>query len=223
MDNEKNVLQWGGLAGILAFIIWIVDMPLYAFADPFVSEGLTRFPEVRAALAMNTILCVATALLSIAFILVLYRVLRRTDHAHALVGGVFSVIGYIGIALGDVSTFFAFDPLSNLYHAPSATPEAQATVVLLWDATQGIIHTFAFMGSLFLMISYIILGLAMLGAPAFGRRFGGMSITLGLVGTIGVVASLFVFETIGLMFIVNLIFLPLIGWKVYSLSRSATQ
>jgi hypothetical protein len=32
----------------------------------------------------------------------------------------------------------------------------------------------------------------MLTAPAFGRRFGGVSIVLGVIGVAGVVASLFV-------------------------------
>ena len=48
MENEKIVLRWGGLAGILAFITFIVDMPIYAFIDPassplFSPEGLMRF------------------------------------------------------------------------------------------------------------------------------------------------------------------------------------
>jgi hypothetical protein len=221
MENEKSVLHWGGLAGILALIIWIVDMPLYGFVDPFIPEGLMRFPDNRAVLAMSTILCMAAAFLSVALVLALYRALRGTGLAPALFGSVFGVIGYVGGALGDVSTFFAFDPLSDLYHNLAATPEAQATVVLLWEATQGITYTFTFLGSLFLMIGFIALGLAMLGAPAFGRRFGGVSIVLGVVGTVAVVVSLFVFEAIGIMFIANLIFLPLFGWKVYSLSRTA--
>jgi hypothetical protein len=219
MENEKNVLRWGGLAGILAFVIWIIEMPLYGFVDPLIPEGLMRFPDIRVALAISTILCMTTAFLSIAFVLVLYRTLRGTGQAHALFGSVLSVIGFIGIALGDVSTFFAFDPLSNLYHATTATPEAQATIVLLWQATQGITNTFFFIGALFLMIGFIALGVAMIKTPTFGRRFGGVSIILGAFGAVGVVVSLFVFETIGLMFIADLTFLPLIGWKVYSLSR----
>jgi hypothetical protein len=53
MENEKSVLRWGGLAGILAFIVWIVEMPLYGFVDPFTPEGLMRFTDVRAALGMS--------------------------------------------------------------------------------------------------------------------------------------------------------------------------
>jgi len=39
MKKEKNVLRWGGLAGILALIVWIVEIPLYGFVDPFIPEG----------------------------------------------------------------------------------------------------------------------------------------------------------------------------------------
>jgi hypothetical protein len=138
---------------------------------------------------------------------------------------VLGVIGYIVTALGDASTFFAFAPISDLNQAPAATPEAQATVGLLWQATQGITITFFFVGSLFTMMCFIVLGVAMLRAPAFGRRFGGVSIALGVIGVLGVVASLFVMgetgaQLIGLAAFANIIFLPLFGWKVYSLSRT---
>ncbi|MEE9585636.1 MAG: DUF4386 family protein, partial [Nitrososphaerales archaeon] len=162
-------------------------------------------------------------LLSVAFILVLYRVLRGTGKALALFGTVLGVIGFVGIAFSDVATFFLFDPLSNIYHAPAVTPEAQATVVLLWETTKGINYTFTFLGSFFLMIGFIALGIAMLGAPAFSRRLGGVSIVLGVLGIVGVVVSLFVIETIGFMFVADLIFLPLFGLKVYRLSKTTKK
>jgi hypothetical protein len=43
---------------------------------------------------------------------------------------------------------------------------------------------------------------------------------LGGMGTMGVVASLFVFEAIGAMFLADLVFLSIFGWKLYGLSRS---
>ena len=71
---------------------------------------------------------------------------------------------------------------------------------------------------------FIVLGVAMLGAPAFSKRFGGVSIVLGLIGLVGVIASLFVageigVQLMGIAVLANLIFLPLFGWKLYSLSR----
>jgi hypothetical protein len=212
------------VAGILAFIVWIVEMPLYGFVDPFIPEGLMRFTDVRAALGMSTILMMTIAFLSVALVLSLYRALRATNLAFALFGGVLGVIGYIETALGDASTFFAFAPISGLNQAPAATPETQAMVVLLWQATQGITHTFFFVGSLSLMLCFIVLGMAMLSAPAFGRRFGAASTILGVIGIVGVIASLFVagetgVQIMGVAVFANILFLPLFGWKVYSLSR----
>ena len=219
MENEKSILRWGGRAGILAFIVWIIEMPVYVYVDPFVSGGLMRFPDVRAILAISTILCMTTAFLSIAFVLVLYRALRGTGRVIALYGTVLSIIGLIGVALSDASTFYAFAPLSDLYHAPTATVEAQTTVVLLWESTQGITYTYSFIGGLFLMIGFIVLGVAMIRTPVFGRRLGWMTIVLGAAGAIGAVFSLFVFETIGLFFLSDLVFLLVIGRRLYGLSK----
>jgi hypothetical protein len=224
MENEKRVLRWGGLAGILAVIAFIVDMPIYAFADPASAplggpEGLMRFTDIRVALVANTILMMMVAIFSIALILALFTILRDTSLALALFGSVLGVLGYAFIALGDASTLVSFVPLSDLYHTPTVTPDVQATVVLLWEATQGITNTVFFVGIVFLMIVFVVLGAVMLKAPAFGRRYGGVSIVLGVAGTVGAIASLFVFQAIGVMFPADLIFLTLFGWKVFSLSR----
>ena len=227
MNSDKNtvsVLRWGGLAGILAFIVFIVGMPLYYSLMPLSPEGLMAFPDARTALATSTGLSMATAFLSIAFVLVLYRVLRETNRTLALFGSMLGIIGYIVTALGDASTHVAFAPLSDIYHATAATSEVQATVVLLWQTTMGLTNTFFFVGALFMMSGFIVLGVAMLRVPTFGRRFGGVSIALGVIGVVGVVASLFISGSIGMQLVgvavfANLIFLPLFGWKVYRLSR----
>jgi hypothetical protein len=224
MENEKRVLRLGGLAGILAFIIWIGEMPLYGYVDPFTYEGLMRFPDVRVALGISTILMMTIAFLSVTLVLAMYRVLRETNLAFALFGGVMGIIGYITTALGDASTFFAFAPISDLYQGPAATPETQEVINLLWQTNRGMTNTFFFVGSLFMTICFIVLGVAMINAPAFGKRLGLVSIVLGVIGIAGVISSLFVAGDIGMQLMgisvfSNLIFLPLFGWKVYKLSR----
>jgi hypothetical protein len=228
MDNERSVLRWGGLAGILAFVVWIVELPLYEYVDPFTPGGLTRFADVRATLGMSTILMMTIALLSVALVLALYRSLRGTNLAFALFGSVLGVIGYIATALGDASTLFAFAPISELNAAPGVAAEAQATAALMWQATRGVTNTFFFLGTLFLMSCFIILGVAMLGAPHFGRRFGGVSIGFGMIGLVGVVAGVFVtgdaaIQVVGIGVLANILFLPLFGWKLHRLSRAAER
>lgn len=225
MRNESSVLRWGGIAGMLAFVVWMVELPLYGSVDPFASEGLQRFADVRAALGLSTVLMMTIAVLSIALILALYTALRETDLAFARFGGVLGVAGYIATALGDASTFFAFAPLSDLYQAPVSTSGTGATIALLWEATQGVTNTFFFLGTLFLMLGFISLGVAMFGAPAFGRRFGAVSIIFGVIGVVGAVAGVFVtgevgMQVIGIGVLANIIFLPLFGYKLFRMSRT---
>ena len=55
-----------------------------------------------------------------------------------------------------------------------------------------------------------------------------MSIVLGVIGVVGVVASLFVagetgVQVMGVAVFANIIFLPLFGWKLYRLSRAPEE
>ncbi len=98
----------------------------------------------------------------------------------------------------------------------------------MWQATQGIFDALTAVGTLLVPIGLIVLGVAMLGAPAFGKVFGGVSVVLGVVGVVG--ASFFVVDPLSPITFVGtflgalaafVIFLLLFGWKVYSLSRAA--
>jgi hypothetical protein len=116
----------------------------------------------------------------------------------------------------------AHAPLSDLYHAPGATPVDQATLALLWQATWGIFNAMLYVGFFVVPISLIILGVAMFGAPAFGKGFGGVSVVLGVVGLIAAVLQMVdPSSMIGAgSYFACLIFYFVLGWKVYSLSRA---
>src|SRR5881296_20116 len=116
----------------------------------------------------------------------------------------------------------AFSRISDLYHAPGATPVDQATLVLLWQATQGIFNETDTMGFVFMNLGIIVLGLAMLKAPSFGKIFGGVSVVLGVSGLLGI--SLFAVDSVSFapFAILAFMFFPLLfGWKVYRLSKAA--
>src|ERR687890_840609 len=112
-------------------------------------------------------------------------------------------------------------PISDLYHAPGASPEDQATLVLLWQTTQGIFDALLVVGLLLLPIGVIALGVAMLGTPAFGKGVGGVSVVIGVLGiAAGVVLLIDPGSPIAIVSILSLIVFHIaLGWKVYSLSR----
>src|SRR5215213_3987748 len=228
IDEEISVLRWGGLAGILGGIVFIVVfVVVIAFVGPEPAEPegeVMRFPDIRAARTVEDSLYLVVLILWVAHFLALYRALRETSLAPALFGSTLGIVGLGALAAGALP-HVATAPISDLYHAPGATPQDQATLVLLWQATQGIFDALFGVGLLLVPIGFVALGVAMLGAPAFGRGFGGVSVVVGVVGVVGVVAAsillvdpLSTSAFIGVLALI--VFHLVVGWKVYSLSRA---
>ncbi|MBI4336545.1 MAG: hypothetical protein HY683_01750 [Chloroflexi bacterium] len=225
MEEEKSVLRWGGLAGILGGILFIlVFVIVIAFVgpDPAEPKGLVmRFPDVRAARTVENSLYLVVLILWVTHFLALYRALRGTSLAPTLFGSVLGILGLVVLAAGALP-HVAFVPISDLYHAPAATPEDQATLVLLWQAIQGIFDALLVVGLLLLPIGLIALGVAMLGAPAFGMGLGGVCVVLGVGGGVAAFALLVdprsPIAVVGVLALI--VFHLILGWKVYSLSRA---
>ena len=104
MSEEKGVLRWGGLAGILGGIIFIVVFVVvivFVGADPAEPEGeVMRFPDIRAARTVEDSLYLVVLVLWIGHFLALYRALRRTSLAPALFGSVVGIVGLGVLAAG---------------------------------------------------------------------------------------------------------------------------
>jgi hypothetical protein len=116
----------------------------------------------------------------------------------------------------------ASTPISELYHAPRATPEDRATLVHLWQATEGIFDALFGVGLLLVPMGFAALGVAMLGSPAFGKGFGRLSVALGVAGVVA--ASVLLVDPLSPSAFVGvlslIIFHLVLGWKLYSLSRA---
>ncbi len=223
-EQEKSVLRWGGLAGMLGSVLFIVT---FVFVGVFVGDEssaaawVERFPEIRWARTVENSLFLAVLVLWVPHFLALYRVLRRESLAPALFGSVLGILGLVVLA-AEALPPVAQIPISDLYHAPGASPEDQATLVFLWQATQGILDAMFIVGLVLLPLGVICLGVAMLGAPAFGKGFGGAGVVLGALGVGG--ASLLLVDPAsvpGAMagVFTLIIFHFVLGWKVYRLSR----
>ena len=221
LAQEKSVLQWGGLAGVLGGIILIL---VFGIVGVFAGMGpvdVMRFPDIRPALIVGDSLYLAVLILWVPHFLALYRALRETSLAPALFGSVLAILGLVVLAAESLHQPWQ-KPISDLYHAPGATLEAQATLVLLWQVTQGIFNALLVTGLVFLPIGVIALGVAMFKAPAFGKGFGGLSVVLGVVGVVA--ASVLLVDPRSPVAIPGvfalIVFHLVLGWKVYRLSRA---
>jgi hypothetical protein len=227
MEQEKSVLRWGGLAGMLGGILFILTF-VVVIAGPVGMEEIAdlealvmRFPDVRAARVVENSLYLAALILGVPLFLALYRALRGTNLAGALFGSVLGILGLVVLAAGALP-HVATAPISDLYHAPGATPVDQATLVLMWQATQGIFDALLITGLVIVPIGLFVLGVAMLGSLALGKGFGWVSVVLGVLG-IAAAAVLLVdplspIAAVGIFALI--IFYLVLGWKVYSLSRA---
>jgi hypothetical protein len=228
MDEEKSVLRWGGLAGVLGSIIFILVFVIVIVVvgeDPAEPEGaVMRFPDIRAGRTVEDGLYLVVLILWVTHFLALYRALRRTSLAPALFGSVLGIVG-LGVLAAGALPHVAQAPISDLYHAPGATPEDRATLGLLWQATQGIFDALFGVGLLLMPIGIIALGVAMLRVRAFGKGFGRVSVVLGTVGVVA--ATVLLADPLSPIAFVGvlalIVFHLVVGWKVYSLSRARRE
>jgi hypothetical protein len=227
MSETKSVLRLGGLAGMLSPVLTILTaVTLFGFVPQAPSDtyGLvTRYPDVRAAYAVGETFSLISVILAVAFYLALFLALRKTSLAPALWGTGVSLLGLTVLA-AQAAPRVVLGGISDLYHAPGATAQDQATLALIWQTTQSLFLELDTAALIFQATGYILLGIAILRNPAFGKILGGVTIALALAGLaglylLGIDSALF--APLGLFVF---ILLPvLLGWKVYSLSRAVHE
>ena len=225
-DNQRDdgTLRWGGLAGMTGSLLLILVFGIVAafvgMEDVGPEASVMRFPEIRAARTVENSLYLVVVVLWVMHFLALHAALRTTSPAPARFGNVLSILGLVVLAAGALP-HVATAPISDLYHAPGATPPEKATLVLIWQATQGIFDALLVTGLVIVPMGLILLGVAMLGAPAFGRRMGGTTVALGAVGLAAAAALLVDVSPLGVLGMVALIVFHLVlGWRVHELSRA---
>ena len=226
MEQEKSVLRWGGLSGMLGvslFILVMVVVGVFIPPDPADLEGwVTRFPDIRAVRIVENGIYLAALLFEVPLFLALYRALRKTSLAPALFGSVLGIVGLVAMVVS-TTPHVAHAPLSDLYHAPGATPADQATLALLWQALWGINDSMLYVGFFVVPVGLILLGVAMRGAPAFGKGLGGVIVVLGGIGLVA--AALQIVDPASMIgmgsYFAILISYLVLGWKVYNLSKAS--
>src|ERR671920_791047 len=96
VEQERSVLRWGGLAGMLGSVLIIVTffiVGVFVGTDFSAAYLIERFPEMRAARTVENGLFLAALLLGVPHFLALYRALWRGRLGPPLLRGGFGVMG----------------------------------------------------------------------------------------------------------------------------------
>jgi len=224
MEQEKRVLRWGGLAGMLGgclFILAIIVVSVFVPPEPAdLAEWVARFPDIHAIRVVENGIYLVALLLEVPLFLALYRALRKTNLAAALFGSVLGILGLVAMVVS-ATPHVAHAPLSELYHAPGATPVDQATLAIMWQATWGVFDAPLYVGFFVVPIGLMLLGVAMFGAPAFGKGLGGVIVAFGAMGVVAAVLQMIdPAAMIGAgSYFACLISYCILGWKLYTLSK----
>ncbi len=225
MEQEKSVLRWGGLAGILGGVLFILVMivvgVLIPSDPPDLAEWAARFPNIHVIRVVENGIYLVALILEIPLFIAMFWALRKTSLAPALFGSVLGIVGLIAMVVS-ATPHVAHAPLSDLYHSPGVTLEAQAALALMWQATWGVFDAMLYVGFFVVPIGLILLGVAMFRAPAFGKGFGTVSVALGVLGLVSAVLQMAAPAApfgVGSYF-ACLIFYFVLGRKVYSLSKA---
>jgi hypothetical protein len=226
IEQEKSVLRWGGLAGILGGITLIISMVVvvvFVPADPpSFTELVARFPSVQIIRVVENVCYLLGLVSGIPLILALFWSLRKTSLAPALFGSAMGIVGLIGMIVS-AAPHVAHSPLSEIYHMPGTTPEAQETLGLIWQATWGVMDVPLYVGFFVGMLGFTLLGVAMFGSQDFGKGLRWVSVVLGAAGLVAAFLQLVrpASDIGAVSFFAYIIFYFILGIKIYRLSRES--
>jgi len=224
IEQEKSVLRWGGLAGVLGGIIFILVMIFVAVAvgsDPNdLKDVVARFPDIHMLRVIENGVYLVGLLLEILLFLAIFYALRKDSLAPALFGSALGIVGLVSMAIS-ATPHVAHYPLSEIFQAAGATAEAQEAIAIMWQGTWGVFNAPLYVGFFVVPLGLILLGVAMFGASNFGKGLGWMSV---VIGVLALVAAIFqMIDPAGdigaLSYLAPIIFYFVLGIKIYRLSK----
>lgn len=223
-EQEKRLLRWGGLSGIMGGVLFIC---VFAFVIIFIpsepaslKEFVTRFPEIKLTRTLENLLYLTALLSVIPFFISMYHALKTTNLPSALFGSVISIIGLSSMVIF-ATPHIAHSKISDLYHTLELSVQEQETIALLWQSTWGMFDTGLYVGFFTVPIGFILLGIAMYKTEHFGLGFGLTSQILGILGlTSAVLQIVNPASPIGAISYFSLIFYSFIfGIKIFRVSN----
>ncbi|TMI39327.1 hypothetical protein E6H23_09130 [Candidatus Bathyarchaeota archaeon] len=236
MNEEKSILKWAGLAGIvgvftsiLSLTIDLTIVPIFVATESgsscgppcVVDASLLGFPSVKASVAAANVFYFLSIIFFAILFLGLYRALRVGGSlGPALFGTGVCLMGLVLLGAGALPSV-AFAHLSEVYHAAGTTSQDQTTLVLVSHGVQAIFNETDTVGGYLLAAGLAMFGLAMFQNSSFGKRLGGATIVLSAVALVGIsLVSVALDNPNDPFFVILVLVLPLVlGLKLYRLSK----
>ncbi len=226
VEQEKSVLRWGGLAGLIGSIILILVMVFVAVAigsDPAdLKDVVVRFPDIHMLRVIENGVYLVALLLEILLFLALCLALRKERLAPALFGTALGIVGLVSMAIS-ATPHVAHYPLSEIFQAAGTTAEAQEAIAIMWQGTWGVFNAPLYVGFFVVPLGIILLGVAMFGASDFGQGLGWMSVVIGVLAFIAAIFQMIdpVGDIGALSYLAPIIFYFVLGVKIYRQSKAA--
>ena len=229
-EQEQAVMRWGGLAGLLGSLLFILAMivvmvgPVGMDEPADLTEWVTSFPAIKGARIVENLVYLMALMLQVPLFLAVYRSLRRTSLAPALFG---SVLGILGLAAMMVSSI-PHAAHTALYDTTLDAGMAQvdpATVALVWQAIWGMVDVTTYVGFFVVSTSLVVLAVGMIGSAHFGKLIGGAILVFGGLGLVGAVLQIIdPASMIGVVsYFAGIISYFILGWKLINLSRATEE
>jgi len=226
IEQEKSVLRWGGLAGILGSIILVLVMVFVAVAigsgPDDLNDVVARFPDIHMLRVIENGVYLVGLLLEILLFLALFYALRKDSLAPALFGSALGIVGLISMAIS-ATPHVAHHPLSEIFQAAGTTAEAQEAIAIMWQGTWGVFNAPLYVGFFVVPLGIILLGMAMFGASDFGKGLGWMSVVIGVLAFVAAISQMIdpAGDIGALSYIAPIIFYFVLGIKTYRLSKTS--
>jgi hypothetical protein len=221
VDQERSVLKWGGLGGMIGSIVLVVVFVIVAVfvgSDPNEPAG---FPGVQVARTFEDGLYLAVMILWIPLFLALYRALRHERLAPALFGSALGIVGLVVLAAGALPHITTL-AVSDLVNAPGAAID-DAAALQLWKAAYAVFDALLATGLIVTTIGVVCLGAAMIRSPRFGKAIGWISVVLGVAGATAAAVQLWNPDSPAPMvaMVALIVFGAASGWKTYRAAKLA--
>jgi len=225
-SQEKQVYQWGGLAGILGGVLLILSIVVASVFVPndtsTYAELVARFPSIQMMRVVENLLYMFGLVCGVLLSASLFWALRRSALAPAFFGSILVVVGLVSMIIS-ATPHVAHNNVSEMYQTFGKTPAAQETLGFIWQAIWGVMDASLYVGFLVGMLGFVFLAIAMFRSADFGKGLCWVSIVIAAAGSAAAVIQMITpGSDIGAVsFFAYLIFEFILGIKVVKLAKTA--